>query len=183
MTEHSPQSRVIRVDLARWGFATVTLVVLTVTTILFAFGIPAPWFEDTTGRWGTFMNLMRIMSFPVAPLCLIGALIGLRGTLWPEHLHMDSQHLWTRSWSVPWDQLKKVELTHSGEAHGGQIVLHVSPEVYEKYKNANRWQSRRPLGVAGLPPAYPTLRVQHQMVERPSTIIDLIQEHRRNARR
>ncbi|MDR8020445.1 hypothetical protein [Nesterenkonia aerolata] len=182
MTNQQHETQVIRVDLGRWGFQAVALVIITVVMVLFASGIPASWFESSSSTVAPMMAILRIVSFPAAPICFIGMLIALRGTLWPEHLHMNSERMWTRSWSVPWNQLKKVELTHSGESHGGQIVLHVAPEIYEEYKNANRWQSRRPLGVAGLPPAFPTLLVQHQMMERPGTIIDLVREYQRKAR-
>lgn len=166
-----------RVRPARWVFLWVLLVACTALFIWVIFRPP----QDVSAGFGVWRGL----SFIALPLCLVLLPAATMSLFWPRHVTFDETRVWTRDWSVDWADVKEVGGANVTSEHAFQVCLFVSKTLWNEsgLRQANRWDSGRPLQGGGLMSPQPCVRTQPALAPSALTLFEVFDELKKRNRR
>ncbi|WP_257643152.1 hypothetical protein [Micrococcus luteus] len=166
-----------RVRPARWVFVWVLLVACTALFIWVIFRPP----EDVSAGFGVWRGL----SFIALPLCLVLLPAATMSVFRPRHVTFDETRVWTRDWSVDWADVKEVGGANVTSEHAFQVCLFVSKTLWNEsgLRQANRWDSGRPLQGGGLTSPQPCVRTQPALAPSALTLFEVFDELKKRNRR
>ena len=166
-----------RVRPARWLLLWLIVVVCIAVFVWVIFRPP----EDVSAGFGVW----RVASFIGLALALAVLPAATMGLFRPRHVTFDERRVWTRDWSVDWADVKEVGGANVTSEHAFQVCLFVSRTLWNEsgLRQANRWDSGRPLQGGGLTSPQPCVRTQPALAPSALTLFEVFDELKKRNRR